>query len=45
MSRAPARISFFGGGTDYPEWFRQYGGTVCFRQRLTDTVIQLEVSQ
>src|ERR1700730_4264790 len=28
MSRASARISFFGGGTDYPEWCRQYGGTV-----------------
>jgi len=22
------RISFFGGGTDYPVWFRQYGGAV-----------------
>jgi D-glycero-alpha-D-manno-heptose-7-phosphate kinase len=28
IGRAPARISFFGGGTDYPDWFRQYGGTV-----------------
>jgi D-glycero-alpha-D-manno-heptose-7-phosphate kinase len=24
----PLRISFFGGGTDYPVWYRQYGGTV-----------------
>ena len=26
ISRTPFRISFFGGGTDYPEWFEQYGG-------------------
>ena len=24
----PLRISFFGGGTDYPLWYRQYGGSV-----------------
>jgi D-glycero-alpha-D-manno-heptose-7-phosphate kinase len=28
MSRTPFRISFFGGGTDYPSWYRQYGGSV-----------------
>jgi D-glycero-alpha-D-manno-heptose-7-phosphate kinase len=28
ISRAPVRISFFGGGTDYPEYFRQHGGAV-----------------
>ena len=28
ISRTPFRISFFGGGTDYPLWFRQYGGAV-----------------
>src|SRR2546427_455853 len=28
ISRTPYRISFFGGGTDYPAWYRQYGGTV-----------------
>jgi D-glycero-alpha-D-manno-heptose-7-phosphate kinase len=28
MSRTPFRISFFGGGTDYPPWYRQYGGSV-----------------
>ncbi|MFN3075637.1 MAG: kinase [Alphaproteobacteria bacterium] len=27
-SRAPFRISFFGGGTDYPAWYRQEGGAV-----------------
>ena len=28
ITRTPFRISFFGGGTDYPEWFKEYGGTV-----------------
>lgn len=28
ISRTPFRISFFGGGTDYPEWFRENGGAV-----------------
>lgn len=28
ISRTPYRISLFGGGTDYPEWFRQHGGAV-----------------
>ena len=28
ISRTPYRISFFGGGTDYPAWCRQYGGAV-----------------
>ena len=28
ISRTPYRISFFGGGTDYPAWFRQHGGAV-----------------
>ena len=28
MSRTPFRISFFGGGTDYPAWYRQHGGAV-----------------
>jgi D-glycero-alpha-D-manno-heptose-7-phosphate kinase len=28
ISRAPVRISFFGGGTDYPEYFLKEGGTV-----------------
>lgn len=26
ISRAPYRVSFFGGGTDYCEWFQQHGG-------------------
>jgi D-glycero-alpha-D-manno-heptose-7-phosphate kinase len=28
ISRTPFRISFFGGGTDYPAWFRDNGGSV-----------------
>jgi D-glycero-alpha-D-manno-heptose-7-phosphate kinase len=28
ISRTPFRVSFFGGGTDYPAWFRQHGGAV-----------------
>ncbi len=28
ISRTPLRISFFGGGTDYPVWFREQGGAV-----------------
>lgn len=28
ISRTPFRISFFGGGTDYPGWYQQHGGAV-----------------
>lgn len=28
ITRTPFRISFFGGGTDYPGWFREHGGAV-----------------
>ncbi|MEK7559804.1 MAG: kinase [Patescibacteria group bacterium] len=28
ITRTPFRISFFGGGTDYPVWFERYGGAV-----------------
>lgn len=28
ISRTPFRISFFGGGTDYPKWYRLHGGAV-----------------
>ena len=28
ISRTPFRVSFFGGGTDYEPWFREYGGAV-----------------
>lgn len=28
ISRTPFRVSFFGGGTDYPGWYREHGGQV-----------------
>ena len=28
ITRTPFRISLFGGGTDYPEWFKKEGGQV-----------------
>ena len=28
ITRTPFRISFFGGGTDYPAWYREHGGIV-----------------
>ncbi len=28
ISRTPFRVSFFGGGTDYPVWYREHGGAV-----------------
>ena len=28
ISRTPFRISFFGGGTDYPDWYTKHGGSV-----------------
>jgi D-glycero-alpha-D-manno-heptose-7-phosphate kinase len=28
VTRTPYRISFFGGGTDYPAWYRTHGGAV-----------------
>lgn len=28
ISRTPFRISFFGGGTDYPAWYKERGGAV-----------------
>ena len=28
VSRTPFRVSFFGGGTDYPAWYREHGGAV-----------------
>jgi len=28
ISRTPFRISFFGGGTDYPAWYQKNGGAV-----------------
>ncbi len=28
INRTPFRISFFGGGTDYPNWYLKHGGSV-----------------
>jgi D-glycero-alpha-D-manno-heptose-7-phosphate kinase len=28
ISRTPFRLSFFGGGTDYPAWYQKHGGSV-----------------
>lgn len=28
ITRTPFRISFFGGGTDYPAWYEEHGGAV-----------------
>ena len=28
ISKTPYRISFFGGGTDFPQWYRENGGAV-----------------
>jgi len=28
ITRTPYRISFFGGGTDYPAWYQEHGGFV-----------------
>lgn len=28
ISRTPFRMSFFGGGTDYPTWYEEHGGAV-----------------
>ena len=28
ITRTPLRISFFGGGTDYPVWYHEFGGAV-----------------
>src|SRR3989338_629972 len=28
ITRTPFRISFFGGGTDYPTWYKKNGGAV-----------------
>jgi len=28
ITRTPFRVSFFGGGTDYPTWFQRHGGVV-----------------
>ena len=28
ITKTPYRISFFGGGSDYPSWYNKFGGSV-----------------
>lgn len=28
ITRTPFRVSFFGGGTDFPQWYKKHGGAV-----------------
>ena len=28
ISKTPYRVSFFGGGSDYPQWYNKFGGSV-----------------
>ena len=28
ITRTPFRMSFFGGGTDFPDFYKKYGGAV-----------------
>ena len=28
ITKTPYRISFFGGGSDYPSWYKKNGGAV-----------------
>jgi D-glycero-alpha-D-manno-heptose-7-phosphate kinase len=28
ITRTPYRVSFFGGGTDFPAWYEEHGGAV-----------------
>ena len=28
ITKTPYRISFFGGGSDYPIWYKKFGGSV-----------------
>ena len=34
ISKTPYRISFFGGGSDYPEWYLRKGGGVDLRSTI-----------
>lgn len=41
ITKTPFRVSFFGGGTDYPAWFEQHGG--CFLSMAIDKYCYLSV--
>ena len=38
ITQTPFRMSFFGGGTDFPQYYEQYGGR-CFQQLLISIVM------
>ena len=46
ITKTPYRISFFGGGTDHPEWYREHGGRVlsttfdkyCYNLEVSETI-------
>lgn len=41
ITKTPFRVSFFGGGTDYPPWFQKHGG--CFLSMAIDKYCYLSV--
>lgn len=41
ITKTPFRVSFFGGGTDYPPWFQKHGG--CFLSMAIDKHCYLSV--
>ena len=44
ISRTPYRISFLGGGTDYPEWYLEHGGAVIEIRPAGDGTFTIRVS-
>ena len=45
ISRTPFRISFLGGGTDYPAWYTEHGGfnQILFHQSGEISVIPITI--
>jgi D-glycero-alpha-D-manno-heptose-7-phosphate kinase len=43
ISKTPVRISFFGGGTDYPEYFDEYGG--CILSTTIDKYVYITINK
>ena len=41
ITKTPFRVSFFGGGTDYPPWFEKHGG--CFLSMAIDKYCYLSI--
>ena len=36
ITKTPYRISFFGGGSDYPQWYKKNGGSVGVAIKILD---------